>query len=167
MCTGLCASQGDIASNAAHRSADSDELVRAGMVVNPWSQICDSMLHVYAVAPAEQYDVNKTRLLLITAHCKVALSRPALLCVQKNVLGGKLECCCTKPMTGFYRDGYCRVGPEDHGVHSACSEMTTEFLEFSASRGNDLRGVVSAGERWCLCVSRCEQTAVHSYVHIW
>ncbi|KAL3146918.1 hypothetical protein ABBQ38_014889 [Trebouxia sp. C0009 RCD-2024] len=76
---------------------------------------------------------------------------------QKNVLGGKLECCCTKPMTGFYRDGYCRVGPEDHGVHSVCSEMTTEFLEFSASRGNDLRGVVSAGERWCLCVSRWKE----------
>ena len=81
----------------------------------------------------------------VTLHCLLS---------QKNVLGGKLECCCTKPMTGFYRDGYCRVGPEDHGVHSVCSEMTTEFLEFSASRGNDLRSVVSAGERWCLCVSR-------------
>lgn len=77
--------------------------------------------------------------------------------MQKNVLGGKLESCCTQPMTGFYRDGYCRVGPEDHGVHSVCSEMTTEFLEFSASRGNDLRSVVSAGERWCLCVSRYDQ----------
>ena len=38
----------------------------------PWSQICESMLQVYAVAPAEQYDVNK-RLLFISAHCKVAL----------------------------------------------------------------------------------------------
>ena len=23
-----------------------------------------------------------------------------------------------KPMTGFYRDGYCRVGPEDGGNHA-------------------------------------------------
>ncbi|MEQ1765580.1 MAG: DUF2237 family protein, partial [Pyrinomonadaceae bacterium] len=26
----------------------------------------------------------------------------------KNVLGGELKVCCTAPMTGFYRDGYCR-----------------------------------------------------------
>ena len=74
--------------------------------------------------------------------------------VQKNVLGGKLQLCCTKPMTGFYRDGYCRVGPEDAGVHSVCSRVTQHFLDFSASRGNDLRGIVSAGDQWCLCVSR-------------
>lgn len=74
--------------------------------------------------------------------------------MQKNVLGGDLECCCKQPMTGFYRDGYCRVGPEDHGVHSVCAEVTQEFLDFSASKGNDLSSVVSAGERWCLCVSR-------------
>ncbi|XZO03704.1 MAG: DUF2237 family protein [Microcoleus sp.] len=24
-----------------------------------------------------------------------------------NVLGGKLETCCTSPMTGYYRDGKC------------------------------------------------------------
>ena len=87
-------------------------------------------------------------------RCDCKLLKVVFCIVQKNVLGGKLETCCTQPMTGFYRDGYCRVGPEDYGVHSVCSEMTTEFLEFSASRGNDLRSVVSAGERWCLCVSR-------------
>ena len=40
------------------------------------------------------------------------------------------------------------------GVHSVCAECTMEFLDFSASRGNDLRSIVSPGQRWCLCVSR-------------
>ena len=25
-----------------------------------------------------------------------------------------------RTVTGFYRDGYCRTGPGDHGVHTAC-----------------------------------------------
>ena len=33
----------------------------------------------------------------------------------KNVLGGELKSCCTDPMTGFYRDGYCRTGADDTG----------------------------------------------------
>jgi uncharacterized protein len=31
----------------------------------------------------------------------------------KNVLGTKLEICCTSPMTGFYRDGFCTTGGQD------------------------------------------------------
>ncbi len=81
---------------------------------------------------------------------------------RTNVLGGKLECCCLKPRTGFYRDGYCRTGPGDHGLHTVCVQVTEEFLEFSADQGNDLStpmpeyefpGLV-AGDRWCLCVTR-------------
>jgi len=34
----------------------------------------------------------------------------------KNVLGGELQCCCTSPKTGFYRDGFCNTGPQDTGV---------------------------------------------------
>jgi uncharacterized protein len=79
-----------------------------------------------------------------------------------NVLGGELECCCLEPCTGFYRDGYCRTGPGDHGLHTVCAVMTDEFLRFSAAAGNDLSTPVpesdfpglESGERWCLCVSR-------------
>ena len=81
---------------------------------------------------------------------------------QSNVLGGPLECCCLRPLTGFYRDGFCHTGPGDVGLHTVCVEMTDEFLAFSSSRGNDLStptpefgfpGLV-AGDKWCLCVTR-------------
>ena len=32
---------------------------------------------------------------------------------DRNVLGGELEPCGIDPLTGFYRDGCCRTGPED------------------------------------------------------
>ena len=79
-----------------------------------------------------------------------------------NVLGGPLKACCNTPKTGFYRDGYCRTGPGDRGVHVVCAEMTADFLEFSRSRGNDLITPrpewsfpgLKPGDRWCLCVQR-------------
>ena len=82
-----------------------------------------------------------------------------------NVLGTELECCCRDPMTGFFRDGYCRTGSGDHGVHTVCAVMTDEFLEFSAEQGNDLSTPVPqfgfpglvAGDKWCLCVSRWKE----------
>lgn len=82
-----------------------------------------------------------------------------------NVLGGGLECCCRTPLTGFYRDGYCRTGPGDRGLHTVCAVMTDEFLKFSAARGNDLSTPVPqfgfpglvAGDRWCLCVTRWQE----------
>ena len=65
-------------------------------------------------------------------------------------------------MTGFYRDGYCRTGPGDHGMHTVCIVATDEFLAFSAEQGNDLGTPrmehdfpgLSDGDRWCLCVTR-------------
>ncbi|HEY5707352.1 MAG TPA: DUF2237 domain-containing protein [Terrimicrobiaceae bacterium] len=85
--------------------------------------------------------------------------------MPSNVLGGSLQGCCTDPATGFYRDGYCRTGPGDFGLHTVCAVMTSEFLEFSASRGNDLvtprpeMGFpgLEPGDRWCLCVSRWKE----------
>lgn len=79
-----------------------------------------------------------------------------------NVLGTELRCCCRKPMTGFFRDGYCRTGPGDVGLHTVCAQMTQEFLIFSAARGNDLISPVpkydfpglKPGDLWCLCVQR-------------
>ena len=55
-----------------------------------------------------------------------------------NVLGTELKCCCRDPVTGFYRDGYCRTGPEDVGQHTVCVQVTEEFLDFSVLDGNDL-----------------------------
>lgn len=83
----------------------------------------------------------------------------------KNVLGTDLESCCTEPLTGFYRDGFCRTGQGDVGLHVVCAEMTEEFLEFSVRRGNDLvtpnpafgfPGLVP-GDRWCLCAERWKE----------
>jgi len=84
---------------------------------------------------------------------------------SQNVLGGKLEPCCTDPMTGFYRDGLCRTGAHDAGVHVVCVQVTAEFLEFSRARGNDLTTPrpeydfpgLQPGDRWCLCVSRWKE----------
>lgn len=83
----------------------------------------------------------------------------------RNVLGGNLESCCTDPMTGFYRDGYCRTGADDLGRHTVCILATDEFLAYSASVGNDLSTPmpqyafpgVKDGDKWCLCVTRWQQ----------
>lgn len=80
----------------------------------------------------------------------------------KNVLGQELRCCCTSPVTGFYRDGFCQTGPMDVGRHTVCAEVTAEFLAFSKAQGNDLVTPIPGyqfpglkpGDRWCLCVSR-------------
>ncbi|KAJ9516571.1 hypothetical protein V8C86DRAFT_2563976 [Haematococcus lacustris] len=78
-----------------------------------------------------------------------------------NVLGTPLESCCTSPMTGFYRDGFCRTDMQDHGRHVVCAKVTQAFLEFSASRGNNLMRPsppgfpgLKDGDKWCLCAMR-------------
>jgi uncharacterized protein len=83
----------------------------------------------------------------------------------KNVLGGPLATCSTRPMTGFYRDGCCNTGPDDLGLHTVCCAVTAEFLAFSQSRGNDLSTPrpeyrfpgLRPGDRWCVCVQRWKE----------
>jgi len=85
--------------------------------------------------------------------------------IEYNVLGGPLEPCCNNPITGFYRDGFCNIGPEDVGVHAVCIEATSDFLEFSKKMGNDLSTPnpeyhfpgLKPGDRWCLCASRWQE----------
>jgi uncharacterized protein (DUF2237 family) len=85
--------------------------------------------------------------------------------MSKNVLGDELESCCTSPMTGFYRDGFCQTGSGDFGVHVVCAQMTEEFLAFTRRQGNDLSTPVpehgfpglKAGDRWCLCAMRWKE----------
>jgi len=77
---------------------------------------------------------------------------------ERNVLGDDLEPCSSDPLTGFYRDGSCTSGPEDHGSHTVCAVVTVEFLEHQRGIGNDLStpmpqyrfpGLVP-GDRWCV-----------------
>jgi uncharacterized protein len=84
---------------------------------------------------------------------------------SRNVLGGALENCSLRPMTGFFRNGCCDTGAEDVGSHTVCVVMTAEFLAFSKSRGNDLStpmpdygfpGLVPC-DRWCLCAPRWQE----------
>lgn len=82
-----------------------------------------------------------------------------------NVVGGKLETCCTSPMTGYYRDGKCNTGGGDFGAHTVCAQLTEEFLQFTKSNGNDLSTPVpefnfpglKPGDCWCLCASRWKE----------
>ncbi|MGF1464430.1 MAG: DUF2237 family protein [Maricaulaceae bacterium] len=84
---------------------------------------------------------------------------------QTNVLGEALAPCSRDPLTGFYRDGCCRTGPEDGGAHVVCAVMTGDFLAFSRRQGNDLVTPrpeygfpgLKPGDQWCLCASRWEE----------
>ena len=84
---------------------------------------------------------------------------------QRNVLGGPLIPCSIEPLTGFYRDGHCNVGPEDMGCHAICCRVTEEFLAFSKKSGNDLSTPrreygffgLKPGDRWCVCAGRWKE----------
>jgi uncharacterized protein (DUF2237 family) len=59
------------------------------------------------------------------------------------------------PVTGFFRDGYCRTGAADSGNHAVAGIVTDEFLDYSASQGNNLRTIgLTEGCKWCLCTAR-------------
>ena len=84
---------------------------------------------------------------------------------SRNVLGGILEVCSTRPMTGFFRNGCCDTSAQDVGSHTVCVVMTDAFLRFSKARGNDLSTPLpefgfpglKAGDRWCLCAPRWQE----------
>lgn len=89
----------------------------------------------------------------------------------RNVLGHRLEVCSVSPMTGFFRDGCCDTSREDIGSHTVCAVMTSGFLEYSKSRGNDLSTPVAelgfpglrSGDRWCLCAPRWQEALRAGY----
>ena len=78
---------------------------------------------------------------------------------QKNVLGEKLESCSNNPLTGWFRDGCCNTNETDHGIHTVCAKVTTKFLEWAKSVGNDLITPhpefnfpgLKEGDSWCVC----------------
>ena len=94
---------------------------------------------------------------------------------DRNVLGGELEPCGVDPLTGFYRDGCCHSGAEDHGSHTICAVVTAEFLEHQWSIGNDLGTPMpqygfpglAPGDRWCVTAAnwlRAHEDGAASFV---
>ena len=84
---------------------------------------------------------------------------------QKNVLGEKLESCSNDPLTGWFRDGCCNTNTIDHGVHTVCARVTTKFLKWAKSAGNDLItphpdfsfSGLKEGDCWCVCAGTYAQ----------
>jgi uncharacterized protein (DUF2237 family) len=82
-----------------------------------------------------------------------------------NALGGVLEACGTRPVTGFFRNGCCDTSAEDIGSHTVCAVMTAAFLAYSKRAGNDLSTPMpqygfdglKPGDRWCLCAPRWQE----------
>lgn len=75
-----------------------------------------------------------------------------------NVLQRPLAQHSLSPVTGYFRDGFCRTNETDFGRHALAGVLSDEFLSFSASRGNDLRTIgLTGGCRWCLCVQRWKE----------
>ena len=85
---------------------------------------------------------------------------------QKNVLGEKLEPCSTNPLTGWFRDGCCNTNEIDHGIHTVCAKVTTEFLVWAKKVGNDLITPhtefgfpgLKDGDSWCVCAGTFAQS---------
>jgi hypothetical protein len=78
-------------------------------------------------------------------------------------------------MTGFFRDGCCRVDPDGFSTHLVCAVVTEEFLAHQQAIGNDLStprpqfdfpGLVP-GDRWCVTAPnwlRAYEDGAASYV---
>ena len=85
---------------------------------------------------------------------------------QTNIFDEPIEECCSNPITGFFRDGFCHTDKLDRGLHIVCSLITIEFLSFSKSRGNDLSTPrpefnfpgLNEGDSWCVCAERWKET---------
>ena len=86
----------------------------------------------------------------------------------RSVRDTPLATCSTAPLTGFFRDGQCRTGPRDRGVHVVCAQVDEAFLAYTAAQGNDLSTPrpqlgfqgLAPGDRWCLCAARWEEARV-------
>lgn len=83
---------------------------------------------------------------------------------QKNVLGTSLKQCTDHDhpkVTGWRRDGFCGLHGNDRGMHIVCCQVTTAFLQWSKSIGNDMITPrppifwgLADGDHWCICAER-------------
>ena len=84
---------------------------------------------------------------------------------MKNILGTDLKCCGTKPMTGYFRDGFCRTIETDRGRHVVACIVNEKFLQFTRQMGNDLSSPnpmynfpgLKPGDKWCVCALRWKE----------
>ena len=84
---------------------------------------------------------------------------------MKNILGTDLKCCGTKPMTGYFRDGFCRTTETDRGRHVVACIVNEKFLHFTRQMGNDLSSPnpmysfpgLKPGDRWCVFALRWKE----------
>ena len=84
---------------------------------------------------------------------------------MKNILGTDLKCCGTKPMTGYFRDGFCRTTETDRGRHVVACIVNEKFLHFTRQMGNDLSSPnpmynfpgLKPGDKWCVCPLRWKE----------
>ncbi len=80
-----------------------------------------------------------------------------------SLQGTPLQVCSLKPLTGYYRDGYCKNFPNDTGTHVVCATMTDEFLQYTKTKGNNLISPsagfpgLKQGDKWCVCATRWEE----------
>lgn len=93
------------------------------------------------------------------------MPKPINIYEELNALGEPLEPCSLDPLTGFYRNGTCKVTAENKGIHAVCIYATEEFLAYSKKTGNDISTPmpqynfpgVKPGESWCLSGPRFAQ----------
>tara|TARA_B100000989_G_scaffold83704_1_gene59992 strand:- start:307 stop:684 length:378 start_codon:yes stop_codon:yes gene_type:complete len=84
---------------------------------------------------------------------------------MKNILGTDLKCCGTKPLTGYFRDGFCRTTETDRGRHVIACIVNEKFLHFTRQMGNDLSSSnpmysfpgLKPGDKWCVCALRWKE----------
>ena len=84
---------------------------------------------------------------------------------MKNILGTDLKCCGTKPMTGYFRDGFCRTTETDRGRHVVACIVNEKFLHFTRQMGNNLSSPnpmynfpgLKPGDKWCVCALRWKE----------
>jgi Uncharacterized protein conserved in bacteria len=50
---------------------------------------------------------------------------------QLNIFDEVLHECCSDPITGFFRDGFCNTNEYDQGLHIVCCLIDDKFLQFS------------------------------------
>ena len=97
-------------------------------------------------------------------NCLLEFQKQSVLINELNINKKPLIPCSLDPITGLFRDGYCRYDSSDRGRHLVCAEVTSEFLKYTKTKGNDLSTPnprynfegLRPGDRWCLCVTRVE-----------
>ena len=90
---------------------------------------------------------------------------------QINVFDEPINECCSNPITGYFRNGFCHTDKHDRGLHIVCSLITQDFLSFSKSRGNDLSTPkpefnfpgLRDGDSWCVCAERWKEAYEHGF----